>query len=90
MTVFVIRDGQIVEKGSIADAVADRCSIFPTPRVSRFEAMISPVTEKTISSWRERDRDMQAADAVDPRDIPKTVFEKRKRIVERNVRSGTD
>ena len=30
----------------------------------------SPVTEKEITSWRERDRDMAAAGAVDPRDLP--------------------
>lgn len=86
MTVWVYRDGRIVEKAR-SQAPESR-GYFPTPRVSRFEAMISPVTEKSISSWRERDRDMKAADAVDPRDIPQAVFEKRKRTVERNVRSG--
>jgi hypothetical protein len=84
MTVWVYRDGQIVEKRfrSVAKPA------LAAPMVSRFEAMESPVTGKSISSWRERDRDMKAADAVDPRDIPAAAFEKRKRTVERNVRSG--
>ena len=73
MTVFVIRDGHVVEKGSIADAIADRRSIFPAPRLSRFDPMESPVTGKEISSWRERDRDMEAAGAYDPRDVSKPL-----------------
>lgn len=70
MTVFVIRNGALVEKASIADAIADKRSIFPSPQLSRMTPFESPVTGKEISSWRERDRDMAAAGAVDPRDIP--------------------
>jgi len=47
----------------------------------------SPVTGESISSWRQRDRDMQAADAVDRRDIPQAAFDKRKRIEERNAKA---
>lgn len=39
------------------------------PRVSRFEPMESPVTGEIITSWRQRDADMKAADAYDPRDV---------------------
>lgn len=77
MTVFVLRDGELVEKGSIADAVQDRRSIFPIPMLSRFESFESPITGKTISSWRQRDADMQAGGAVDPRDLPREPFERR-------------
>jgi hypothetical protein len=51
--------------------------------VSRFEAFYSPVTDQTVSSWRQRERDMNAADAVDPRDIPTKAFEKRRAAVQR-------
>jgi hypothetical protein len=77
MTVWVIRDGQLVEKGSMAEAVADRRLIFPTPMLSRFESFESPITGETISSWRQRDADMQAGGAVDPRDLPRRPFERR-------------
>jgi hypothetical protein len=77
MTVWVIRDGVLVEKGSIADAVQDRRSIFPTPMLSRMEPFESPVTGREITSWRERDRDMEAVGACDPRDLPRGPFEKR-------------
>ena len=53
-------------------------SDMPSPRVSRMDSFESPVTGKSISSWRQRDRDMQSADAVDRRDIPAKAFEKRK------------
>lgn len=83
MTVWVVREGQLVEKASVRAAVADRRSIFPAPMVSRFECIESPVTGKEISSWRERDRDMQKADAVDPRDLPRRPFEERRKANER-------
>lgn len=67
MTVFVIRDGKLVERE--APKVLEK-SAFPCPRVSRMTPFDSPVTGKEISSWRERDRDMAAAGAVDPRDLP--------------------
>jgi hypothetical protein len=70
VTVWVIRNGVLVERGSFAEAVADKRSIFPAPMLSRMEPYESPVTEKEITSWRERDRDMAAAGAVDPRDMP--------------------
>jgi hypothetical protein len=71
MTVFVFRNGLIIPKGSAPSAGA-RCarSDLPAPMLSRMEPFESPVTGKEISSWRERDRDMAAADAVDPRDMP--------------------
>lgn len=83
MTVWVVREGQLVDKASVQAAEADRRSIFPAPRVSRFECIESPVTGKDITSWRERDRDMHAAGAVDPRDLPRRPFEERKKANER-------
>jgi hypothetical protein len=71
MTVWVIREGKLVEKGSMQEARDDRRSIFPAPMVSRMESFESPVTGKEISSWRQRDRDMAAVDAIDRRDLPK-------------------
>lgn len=84
MTVYVVRNGTVVEKASLPEAAADRRSTYPTPMLSpRLETFESPVTGKAITSWRDRDRDMNAADAVDPRDIPKKSFEKRAAVVER-------
>lgn len=67
MTVFVIRNGRLVAKPRYRNfAMSD----FPAPMLSRMEPFESPVTGKEISSWRERDHDMAAVGAVDPRDLP--------------------
>jgi len=84
VTVYVYRDGKIVTKLRRKQ----EATLFPTPRVSRFDAFESPVTGENISSWRQRERDMNAADAVDRRDIPSKAFEDRRRIVDRNGRTG--
>jgi len=71
MTAYVFRDGLIIPKGEALGRQARPArSSLPAPMLSRMEPFESPVTGKEISSWRERDRDMAAADAVDPRDLP--------------------
>lgn len=72
MTVYVVRDGVVVPKGSDRDiSVPCSRSDLPAPMLSRLTPFESPVTGKEISSWRERDRDMAAAGAVDTRDLPR-------------------
>ena len=77
MTVYVIRDGRLVVKHTPKKPMPIDTSMFPTPMLSRFTAMESPVTGKEITSWSDRDRDMAAAGAVDPSDLPRKPFEKR-------------
>lgn len=67
MTVWIVRNGVLVPKEKHNTGVM---SDFPAPMLSRMEPYESPVTEREITSWRERDRDMAAAGAVDPRDLP--------------------
>jgi hypothetical protein len=78
VTVFVIRDGRVIEKGSFDAAMSDRRSIFPSPMVSRMTPFESPVDGRDITTWRERDADMKRVNACDPRDLPRGPFEKRK------------
>lgn len=68
MATYVFRDGKVVE--AERSAHNPNRSAFPSPRLSKIEPYESPVTGKEITSWRARDRDMAAADAVDPRDLP--------------------
>lgn len=68
MTVYVLRNGQLVNKAE--HLYAGQVTVdFPTPNISRMEPFESPVTGKTINTWRERDADMKAADAYDKRDF---------------------
>lgn len=64
---YVYRDGKIVPKPPRRRAEPN---LFPTPAYSRFEPMESPVTGHMITSERERQLDMFAAGAFDPRDLP--------------------
>jgi len=80
--IYVIRNDRLVEKPREVSGV----SAFPAPMVSRMTSFESPVTGQSISSWRQRERDMHAAGAVDPRDIPQKAKDERKRMNER-VRS---
>lgn len=82
MTIYVLMDGRLVEKDQ-APGAGSRSRGYPAPSVSRMETFSSPVTGKDITSWRERDRDMYRADAVDPRDLNRKPFERRQTKLER-------
>jgi hypothetical protein len=77
MTVYVVRNGVLVEKDHIYAREYREPGSLPLPMLSRFESFESPITGETISSWRQRDADMQAGGAVDPRDLPREPFERR-------------
>jgi hypothetical protein len=78
MSVYVMRNGKLIAKRDAPQTQSSR-STYPCPMISRIEAFESPITGKEITSWRDRDRDMDAAGAVDPRDLPRKPFEQRKK-----------
>jgi hypothetical protein len=59
MTIWVWRDGQLVEK--------PKSPVKPY----RFEAYESPINGATITSPRQRERDLNNSGSIDPRDLPK-------------------
>jgi hypothetical protein len=72
MPVYVIRNGQLVEK--TRQNTANKSAY-----VSRFESYESPIDDSTISSHRQRDLDMHRSNAYDVRDIgPNHAFNKAK------------
>lgn len=81
MTVWVFRDGELVEKHLAPRPPAG-------PYVSRIEPFQSPVTGREITSWRERDRDMRAVDAYDPRDVS-TPYRRGRDVQEKEKQNGT-
>lgn len=88
MTIYVLRDGVLRPKGLDRDVARDaKRSDFPAPRLSRIEPFESPVTGKEITSWRDRDRDMAAAGAVDPRDLPQD-FKRGRAAQKREAKNG--
>ena len=89
MTVFVMRDGKLVDRATALTADVDRRSPLPSPRVSRMTPFESPVTGKEIFSHRERDKDMKAADAFDPRDLgPNHTFRRGREVQQQEAKSG--
>jgi len=80
MTVWVFRDGELVDKSTVRPPQFAKSENLCTPNIQpAFADMESPVTGRMIGSWAERERDMRAADAVDARDMPRGPIEKRKR-----------
>lgn len=74
MTVYVRRNGVLVDKktGEPIEQMALTAVGFPTPRLSRLDPYQSPIDGKEISSWGQRDRELQANDCYDPRDFTGT------------------
>ena len=67
--IYVLRDGELVPKGSARSARASARADFPTPNLSYLAPYASPIDGREISSWAQRDADMAANDAYDPRDV---------------------
>jgi len=64
-------------------------SDLPAPFFARFDAFESPVTGQPVTSERQRQRDMQQANAFDPRDLPRGHQFSRGRDVQlREAQSG--
>ena len=70
MTVWVVRDGELVVKGENRDLIRPVNSL-PLPMISRLEPYRSPVNGREITSWRQRDRDLRDSNSYDPRDNTK-------------------
>ena len=75
MPIYVYRHGKLVEKRKVRRAVPAGASELPAPAVQSFEAYASPIDGQTISSHRQRDKDLDASGSYDKRDTPQS-FEK--------------
>jgi hypothetical protein len=81
MTVYVFRDGKYVDKATLYRHERVNTG-FPTPRLSRFDSFESPITGEAVTSWRQRDREMNEHDCYDPRDLPADHVYRRGREVQ--------
>ena len=70
MPVYVLYEGRLIEKRYRPARSTHAASDLPAPAVQSFEAYESPVETGTISSHRQRDRDLHASGSYDPRDTP--------------------
>lgn len=96
MTVWVIRNGKLVDKRAalLGDAIKAaerdlRADMFPVPMISRLDPYESPISGREITSWGEREREMREHDAFDPRDLPRDhVYEKGRKNQLKDQKNG--
>jgi hypothetical protein len=70
MPVYVLYEGRLIEKRYRPAKPQHAVSDLPAPAVQSFAAYPSPIDDATISSHRQRDRDLHASGSYDPRDTP--------------------
>jgi len=70
MPVYVLYEGRLIEKRYRPSRHQHAASDLPAPAVQSFEAYPSPIDDATVSSHRQRDRDLHNSGSYDPRDTP--------------------
>ena len=77
MPIYVLYEGRLIEKRYRPANPQHAVSDLPAPAVQSFEAYSSPINDNTISSHRQRDRDLHHSGSYDPRDTPAAFKEAR-------------
>jgi len=70
MPVFIFHKGRLIAREDRPARSTRAASDLPAPAVQSFAAYPSPIDDRTISSHRQRDRDLHASGSYDPRDTP--------------------
>ena len=70
MPTYVLHGGRLVDKRYRLSLPLRAASDLPAPTVHSFESFESPIDGRTISSHRQRDKDMHHSGSYDPRDTP--------------------
>ena len=70
MPVYVLYEGRLIEKRYRPAKYQHATSDLPAPAIQSFESYPSPIDDSTISSHRQRDRDLHNSGSYDPRDTP--------------------
>lgn len=90
MVTYVFHMGEIIEKTARLSAPNKNASDLPAPAVQSFTAFASPIDGQTISSHRQRDRDLDASGSYDPRDTPVAWKKKRDERYEQRRRFASE
>ena len=70
MPTYVFYEGRLIEKRYRPSPPQHATSDLPAPAVQSFESYASPIDDSTISSHRQRDKDLHHSGSYDPRDTP--------------------
>lgn len=71
MATYVWHQGELIDKRD-RPPTATQASEFPSPSVHGFAAYESPIDGASITSNRQRERDLNRSDSYDPRDTPQS------------------
>ena len=69
MPIYIYHMGQLIEK-SARPRQRNVASDLPAPAVQGFDSYESPIDGSSISSHRQRERDLHNSGSYDPRDTP--------------------
>jgi hypothetical protein len=70
MPVYILYGGRLIDKRYVPAKAQHAASDLPAPSVQSFEAYSSPIDDRTVSSHRQRERDLYNSGSYDPRDTP--------------------
>ena len=71
VTTYILYGGRLIDKRyRPAAAATHAASDLPAPAVQSFASYASPIDDNTISSHRQRDKDLHNSGSYDPRDTP--------------------
>ena len=70
MPIYVLYDGRLIDKRYLPAKPQHAASELSAPYVQSFESYPSPINDNTISSARQRERDLTNSGSYDPRDTP--------------------
>ena len=70
MPIYVLYRGRIIARQYKPAPPQHAASELPAPYVQSFESYASPINDNTISSTRQRERDLHHSGSYDPRDEP--------------------
>jgi hypothetical protein len=86
MPIYVFYQGRLIDKKYRPVQPQHAVSELPAPAVQSFESYASPIDTATISSHRQRDRDLHTSGSYDPRDTP-VAFKKARDVRQQQQRS---
>lgn len=70
MPIYVLYEGRLIEKRYRPSPPQHAASDLPAPAVQGFASYESPIDGSSISSHRQRERDLNNSGSYDPRDTP--------------------
>jgi hypothetical protein len=90
MPTYVFYGGRLIEKKYRPANSGHAASDLPAPAVQSFQSFESPIDGSTISSHRQRERDLTNSGSYDPRDTPAAFKEAQNGRRKSNQRSAAE